>query len=161
MELKSMKNADVWQMTRVLKRFNLKEAFSELDSDMVRKSRFKAPTKFEGGKEVPLPEEEWTRGQKKARDDAKEANDALLWQIVGVIMEHIGDCEDDVNKLLAISTGESLQAIRDLSAQETIELIVQYITREDFADFFTFALNLLNRQKASRKSIISAVTSIK
>lgn len=161
MELKPLKSTDVWQMTRVLKRFNLKQVIADIDKDLVKKASYKPPMQDVDGKLVPLPVEQWTSGQKKAFQAAQEAKDALTWQVLGLVMDNIGACEDDIARLLSGATGESVEAVKDLPAQEYLELIVQYVTREDFADFFTFALDLLGKQKSVPNSIASAVTSIK
>lgn len=159
MELRQLQSPDVWQMTRVLRKFNLKDAASAIDKDVLKKSQFKAPMKAEGGELVPLPVEEWTAGQKKAYAAAQDAKNTLVWQILGLLMDNIGNCEGEVNKLLSMGTGESIEAITELPAQDYLELIVTYVTREDFADFFTFAVNLLSKQNSSR-NITTAVQTL-
>ena len=57
--------------------------------------------------------------------------------------------------------GCSVEDITGMDAAPYLDLIVQYITREGFADFFTHAAGLLRMTNASRASIASAVTSIK
>ena len=159
MELRSLQSSDVWQMTRVLRKFNLKDAASAIDADTLKKSQFKIPQKMEGGAMVPLPVEEWTKAQKKAFEVSQDAKNALVWQILGLLMDNIGNCEEEVNKLLAMGTGESVEAVSALPAQEYLELIVTYVTREDFADFFTFAVNLLGNRSSSQ-NITSAVQTL-
>lgn len=159
MELRSLQSPDVWQMTRVLRKFNLKEAASAIDKDTLKKSQFKTPQKMEGGAMAPLPVAEWTKAQKKAFEDAQDAKNALAWQILGLLMDNIGNCEEEVDKLLSMGTGESVEAVKALPAQEYLELVVQYVTREDFADFFTFAINLLGSQNSSQ-NITTAVQTL-
>lgn len=154
MELRTLKSADLWQMVRVLRKFDIQSAAQSVDRDLLKKSRYKVPTMMADGKEVPMPESKWTKGQKKAVEDAREAKDALTWQVLGILMENIGSCEAEVNQLLATGCGATAEEIRNMEANEYLDLIVQYFTREDFADFFMHAFDLLGK----RKSLPNATT---
>lgn len=160
--LRDLKSADVWQMVRVLRRFKLAEAVKLIDNDLLKKSQFRAPMKRnEDGELVPMLPDEWTAGQRKAFKAAKKANDELLWQILDIVVDNIGGCEDEVNKLLAMGIEKDINYVRDMDAGDYLNLIVQYVTREGFSDFFMQARNLLEKTGASRSSIGRAVTLIK
>lgn len=160
MELRALNSQDLWQMVRILKKFDIKHAASEIDPKLFKLSKFSPPMMVgDDGEMVPLPEADWTAAQKKKRDIAKEAGDELLWQVVGVVINNIDKCEDDVNRLLAMGTGESVEAITSLPADDYLALIVQYVTREGFGDFFTRAASLLMKKKISASSFASAAMS--
>jgi hypothetical protein len=162
MELRELKSVDVWQMVRVLKKFDIRAAFSSLDKDLLRLSSLKAPTMVdEDGNIVPLPKDQWTQAQTKAMERARVAKDELTWQILGVVMENIERCENEVNTLLVMGTGTDMETIQEMPADDYLALIVQYVTREGFSDFFTHAMRLLSGKSFSRGSIVTAVTSIK
>lgn len=160
--LHDLKATDVWQMTRVLKRLDIAKMKEAIDPDLLKRASFKTPTMYDkDGNVVPLPAEKWTAGQKRAAQKAKEASDELTWQVLGLLMDNIGSCEQEVNKLLAMGCGCSVEDITGMDAAPYLDLIVQYITREGFADFFTHAAGLLKMTNASRASIVSVATSIK
>lgn len=158
--LRELKAPDVWQMTRVLKRMNIAGVRDAIDADLIKKADFKAPTMYDAdGNVVLLPVDKWTAAQKKAAQQAKEASDALTWQVLGLVMDNIGACEADVNKLLAMGCGCDVSDIANMDADAYLDLIVQYVTREGFSDFFTHATRLLRTAKSSRSSIAYVVTS--
>ena len=96
--LRDLKAADVWQLVRVLRRFNLKEAVKLINQDTLKASQFKTPTKMVDGEIVPMPVEEWTNAQRKAYRAAQAANDELIWQILDILINNIGGCEDDLRR---------------------------------------------------------------
>ena len=159
--LRDLKSSDVWQLVRVLRKFNLAEAIKLIDKDTLKKSRFEAPMKMVDGETVPMPPDEWTPAQRKAFKAAQAATDELVWKVLDIVINNIGGCEDEVNKLLAMGIGKDINYIRDMDAGDYLNLIVQYVTREGFSDFFMQAQNLLGKVGTSQSSIVSAVTSIK
>lgn len=159
--LSPLKSTDVWQMVRILKRIDIMGAVKSIDPKLLEALEYKAPTMMQGGEEVPLPEAQWTKAQKKAHEKAQEAIDQLLWTVLGILMENIGACEDDVNKMLATGIGKDLVFIRSMPANDYLDLIVQFVTREEFADFFMHATKLLQKMGSSQSSIVNVMTSIK
>jgi hypothetical protein len=159
--LRDLKAADVWQLVRVLRRFNLRDSRKLIDQDLLKKAKFEKPKKLVDGELVPMPVEEWTNAQRKAFREAKKASDELTWQALDILINNIGGCEDEVNKLLAMGIEKDIDYVRNMDASDYLNLIVQYVTREGFSDFFTQALNLMDKTGASRGSIVSAATLIK
>ena len=159
--LRDLKSPDVWQLVRVLKRFNLKEAFKAIDQDLIKASKFEKPKKLVDGELVPMLPDEWTEAQRKAFRASKAANEELTWQFLDILINNITGCEDEVNKLLAMGIDKDINYIRNMDANDYLNLIVQYVTREGFIDFFMHARNLLDKMGGSRNSIGSVVTLIK
>lgn len=159
--LHDLKSSDVWQLVRVLRRFNLKEARNLIDKDLLKASKFEAPKKLVDGEIVPMPHEEWTDAQRKAFKTAKAANEELIWQLLDILINNISGCEDEVNKLLAMGIEKDINYVRNMDAGDYLNLLVQYVTREGFKDFFMQARNLLEKTGASRSSIGPAMTLIK
>ena len=159
--LRELKSSDVWQLVRVLRRFNLREARKLIDQDLVKKSKFEKPMKLVDGELVPMLPDEWTPAQRKASKAAKAANEELIWQALDILINNISGCEDEVNKLLAMGIDKDINFIRNMDAGDYLNLIVRYVTREGFTDFFMQARNLLDKMGTSRSSIGSVVTLIK
>lgn len=159
--LRDLKSSDVWQLVRVLRRFNLKEAVKLIDQETLKKAKFETPKKLVDGELVPMLPNEWTAAQRKAFREAKKASDELTWQALDILINNISGCEDEVNRLLAMGIDKDINYVRDMDAGDYLNLVVQYVTREGFTDFFMQARNLLEKTGASRNSIGSAVTLIK
>ena len=159
--LRDLKSSDVWQLVRVLRRFNLREARKLIDQDTLKKAKFERPMKLVDGELVPMLPDEWTAAQRKVFQEAKKASDELTWQAIDILINNIGGCEDEVNKLLAMGIEKDIDFVRNMDAGDYLNLIVQYVTREGFSDFFMQAQSLLERTGASRGSIASVATLIK
>ena len=159
--LHDLKSGDVWQLVRVLRKFRLAEARKMIDEDLIKKTKFETPKKLVEGELVPMDPKEWTPAQRKAYGAAKEASDELMWQVLDILISNISGCEDEVNNLIAMGIGKDIDYIRNMDAGDYLNLIVQYVTREGFTDFFTQAQRLLEKTGVSRGSIGSVVTSIK
>ena len=153
--LRDLNASDVWQLVRILRAIGLSRIAQTFDMKTVQASRFKTPMTMKDGEKVPLPREEWTESQLKAEAAARDANEDLLWQILGFILDNIGACEYEVNKLLAMGIGSTPEAVAQLPADRYLALIEQYITRGGFEDFFSQAWRLL--EKIGRSSASSAV----
>lgn len=159
--LSPLKSTDVWQMVRILKRIDITGAVKSIDPELLKFLDYHPPTMMQDGEEVPLPENKWTKAQKKVHEKAMDARDKFMWAILGVLMNNLDACENDVNTMLASSIGQDASFIRSMGANDYIDLIVQYVTREEFADFFMHAAKLLQKMEPSQNSIANAVTLIR
>lgn len=159
--LRDLKSSDVWQLVRVLRKFKLSEAAKLFDEDTVKRAKFETPMKMVDGEPAPMPQDEWTPAQRKAFRAAQAASNELMWQALDILINNISGCEEEVNKLLAMGIDRDVDYIRNMDAGDYLNLIVQYVTREGFSDFFMQARNLLERMGKSQKSIGSVVTLIK
>lgn len=150
--LQNLRSTDLWQLVRILKRLNIRELAHVVDDKTMRASRFEIPMELTADGFKPLPREKWTSAQRKAEEAAKAANDEIMWAGIGYLVDHIGSCEEDVAKLLAMGTGTTVDDIRFMDAGDYLQLVVQYVTRDNFMDFFTQARSLLDKMGSSQGS---------
>ena len=123
--IRDLKSTDVWNFTRVLSKLGIRQFVKSMDPKLIKASSFKEPEMIgPDGKRVPLPRERWTESQIQAELDAEMANDELLWNILGLIMDNIGNCEQEVNRLLADGIGRDVSFIREMDAGDYMELLV-------------------------------------
>ena len=157
--LSPLRSGDVWQMVRILKHIDVADAIRSIDKDLLKYASYHPPTMMQDGEEVPLPEADWTKAQKKLHEKATAAKDQLAWMVLGILMDNIGACENDINMMLASGIGKDVAFIQSMPANDYLDLIVQFVTREEFADFFMHAMSLLQNMGSSPSSIASAVMS--
>lgn len=135
--------ADVWDFVRIIGKIGLKQIMESVPADLIKKARFNKPMmQNRSGKIVEMPRSKWTDRQIQAETDAEIARDQLSLSIVAAVMDNIGVCEDDVNNLLARSIGKTKDDIIRMPAGDYIDLISQFTSRDEFADFFERALKL-------------------
>lgn len=151
--IRDFKSTDVWQMTRVIGKIGIQNIRKNIDPEIVKASMFKKPQMLgKDGEMVDLPRDKWTEAQIEAELRAEMANDEVVYAVLGLLFDNIGNCERDVNKLLADGIGVDIDEIYNMDASVYMELITQYVTREGFRDFFTQAWNLVKKIRPSKKS---------
>lgn len=64
--LSPLKSTDVWQMVRILKRIDITGAVKSIDPELLKFLDYHPPTMMQDGEEVPLPENKWTKAQKRS-----------------------------------------------------------------------------------------------
>lgn len=72
---------------------------------------------------------------------------SALMDVVQVILERIADCEDIIYKMLSNCSNLSVEQVKDLNADVFIQMIVDYVKKEEFVGFFKQAMNLLGMMK--------------
>ena len=162
--IRDLKSIDVWNMTRVIGKIGVNKIRAAIPADMWQKTNYRPPMMMdESGEMVPLPRDRWTEAQIDAEMQAEMANDELAWLVLGMLIDNIGNCENEINRLLADGIGTSVTMIRDMDANEYMELIMAYVTREGFRDFFTQAWRLFQKASPSKSPsgiVMGALTSL-
>ena len=151
--IRDLKSKDVWQMTRIIRKLGIVNLRDAVPKDVLHKAFLEMPSMMaEDGTIVPLPRERWTEAQIDAETEMLIAQDDLLWTILGILIDNIGNCENEINQLLADGIGVSVTEISNMDATEYLELIHAYISREGFKDFFTQAWKLFQKTSLSRNA---------
>ena len=159
--LRDLKATDVWGMVRILSKLGLRNFRQSIDKNVLKAMSWNPPTAMnEKGETIPLPREKWTERQEEMALQYDLAKDELLWGILELLMTNIGSCEQDVNKLLADGTGQTVAEIQNMDANDYVELISLYVSREGFHDFFMQAWNLISGASISKKSFGTAMATL-
>lgn len=160
--IRDLKSKDVWQMVRIIRKLGISNLRDSVPKDILQKAFATTPTMMaEDGSIVPLPREKWTEAQIDAETEMLLAEDELLWALLGILIDNIGGCENEVNQLLANGIGVPVAEIAEMDANDYVELIAQYMSREGFKDFFMRAWKLFQRTSPSRSAsgdVIRALT---
>lgn len=85
------------------------------------------------------------------KDIAKSGDDSatmaagvtIMFDIAGIVIDHIGACQDDIFNLLASVSNLTREEIEKLSMAELAEMIIELVQKDDFADFFKVVSKLL------------------
>lgn len=151
--LRRLNAGDVWQFARVISKVGIRDFAQALGPEVSAVMKWNPPMMMgSDGEQVPLPRDQWTEAQVDAELRWEMARDELIWSVLGRIMDKIGDCESDVNKLLSMGTGMTVEQISQMDANDYIDLIVAYISRDGFTDFFMHAFRLVGKASHSKKS---------
>ena len=72
----------------------------------------------------------------KGKADMNALGLNIMLDIGGVIIGNLPACEDDIYKLLADVSNLSINEIQNLLMAEFMEMIIDFVKKPDFADFF-------------------------
>lgn len=144
--IRDLKACDVFQMVRILRKIGLKTLVDELGENFTEALEYEPPTMMDAdGNEVPLPREQWTEAQERAEDLYLIQEQQFSSHIIGFLVDHLPDCEKEICKLIGDGVGLLPEKVADLDAMDFLELCARFIDRENFRDFFTQAVRLLQK----------------
>ena len=78
----------------------------------------------------------------KGKADLKALGLGIMLDLGAVIVSNLPACEDDIYRLLTDTSDMSLEEIKKLSMSEFAEMIIDFVKKPDFADFFTVVSKL-------------------
>ena len=68
----------------------------------------------------------------------------LTFKLAGVIISNMPACETDIYKLLSSTSNLNIEQIRGLSMADFAEMIIDFIKKPDFSDFFKVVSKLFS-----------------
>lgn len=74
--------------------------------------------------------------------DVIEIGAGIVLNVVGVVLENLPKCENDIYKFLAMVSNLSEKEVRKLSMADFTQMIIDVIKKEDFADFIKVVFTL-------------------
>lgn len=82
---------------------------------------------------------------KDAKGNVEAIGFGVLFDIAGIIIEHIPSAEKEIQTVLASLTGIPVEEIKVLPFADYGEMIIEVVTKDDFKDFFGRVMKLFNR----------------
>jgi hypothetical protein len=110
--LRNLITSDLFSLTRIIKKMNLKEEIKALAKDITGLSD----------------------------KEKKKANEGLQAELVILFIENIGNAEDEIYKFLGNLSDKKPKEIAEQPPLETINMIEQLFSEENFGDFLSLAL---------------------
>jgi len=119
-----LKTTDVMSMVRIIRAIGINKFAECLKGDTITNAFNKATGG--GGKDVDMV-----------------VGIAVMTEIAQVIIEGLDRCENDVYKLLADVGGMSVDEIKDIELGVFVEMVIDFVKKEEFADFVKAVSKLL------------------
>lgn len=63
----------------------------------------------------------------------------VAFDIAALVLENIGNCEHDIYKFLSNTSNMTAEEIQEMSPAEFMEMLIAFVQKEDFKDFFKAA----------------------
>ena len=120
-ELRALKATDFFLVTRILSKIGVKECKQCFESIEIKNAVREMMANQEG----------------KGEADVASIGMTVVFDIAGVVLGHMEDCEKDIYKLLSNLSGLTTKEVADLPMAEFGEMVIAVIKHEGFRDFFT------------------------
>lgn len=82
------------------------------------------------------------QGGKNAKDLTNLAGMTVAFDMANIIITHIPECEKDIFNLLASVSGLKVDVIKAFNLATFTEMIIDFVKKEEFKDFFKVASKL-------------------
>lgn len=130
-ELRELKSSDVFPMVQILNKVGFKELKTVLTPDKVKDmmKSFK-----EAGSET----------SEDGVDKSTILGFNLMLEIVGIVMNNLPSCEEDLYRFISNVSGLSVKEIADLPMGDFAEVIIAIVQKQEFKDFFKAVSKLFN-----------------
>jgi len=125
---RKLNSTDLFPMITIISKIGLDELTSVFEGDALKEIIKKfMPNKNEN-----------------ADEESKKGNQVLVGinvtlKIVNKILEHIPTCETEIYTLLANVSGMNIQAVKALDLDVFMEMLIDFVTKEEFKSFFKVA----------------------
>ena len=142
---RTLGGADIFPMFRLISKIGIKEFNACLDNKGIRNlfanmSKSKQTQADETAQDAQAQDAQAQDAQ--AQDETPVTYIAVLLEVADVLFANIGKCENDVFKLLSDTSDLTVAQVRELSLAQFAEMVVDFVKKEEFKDFFAAVMKL-------------------
>ena len=132
---RKLSSPDLFPMLKIISKIGIDELSTVFDGDLIKNLMNKA------------------REETDAAADTEQATEksqfvvgiGVAFKIANKILEHLPSCEGDIYSLLAGVSGKTVDEIKALDLDVFLEMIVDFICKDEFKNFFKVASKLHKR----------------
>lgn len=129
---RKLNSTDLFPMITIISKIGLDELTSVFEGDAMKE----IINKF-----MPKKNEQ---ADEQKDEESKKGGQVLVGinvtlKIVNKILEHIPTCETEIYTLLANVSGMDIQAVKALDLDVFMEMLIDFVTKEEFKSFFKVA----------------------
>lgn len=129
-ELRALKASDFFIVTRILSKIGVKECKQCLGSVEIKNAV----------RDMMLQ----NNGAEMKNADVASIGMTVVFDIAGVVLEHMESCEKDIYTLLSRLSGMKVSEIADMPMADFGEMVIEVVKHEGFRDFFTAVFKQFN-----------------
>lgn len=139
-KFRKLNSTDLFPMIKVISKVGVDELIRAFDDEVVS--------------EIRDAREQGEAEQKSSETDEKLLQKEDTYFLVGVkialkvankILERLPSCEQEIYLLLAGVSGMTVKEVKNLEINVFMEMILDFVTKEEFADFFRVASKYIKR----------------
>ncbi|NBJ93203.1 hypothetical protein [Parablautia muri] len=144
---RKLNSTDLFPMIKLITKIGIDELTEVFEGDTIKKI-IDGVTKKEKnitGEESDVEKEATANGEKNAKGKEIIVGIGVALKLVNKIMEHIPSCENDIYTLLSRVSGMSIEEIKGLDLDVFMKMLLDFVTKEEFWDFFKVASEYIKR----------------
>lgn len=134
-QLRALCAKDIFPMSKIINKIGIKEFSKAFQSEDIQK----LIQSFQ-------KDAEETAEKNTEEDAAILVGVSVAFELVTIILEKLPGCEEDIYGLLASLSGLTKAEVRDLPLDVFMELIVEVVRKEEFANFIKVVLKLFKSE---------------
>lgn len=131
-----LNSTDLFPMIKIISKIGLGELTQVFEGDAIKNLMAQA-------KQIKSSDNAEQTEQPKQQNFVIGVGVAL--KLANKIMEHIPLCEQEIYTLLSRVSGMSVEEVQNLSIDVFMEMILDFIMKEEFKDFFRVASGCINK----------------
>lgn len=128
--LRKVKSTDLFLMTTIISKLGINDFIKCFNSDGVQGLIKKITEKTKDKEE-------------NASDGTIKVGIGVALEIANVILANLCKCEKEVYQLFAILSDRTIEEIKDLDIDVFLEMIITFVKKDEFKDFFKAASKFL------------------
>lgn len=125
-EFRKLKSTDLFLMMKIIKKIGI-DNVSDVIADKNIQNIF-------------------TGKQGKTEDDFYNIGKAMFG-VAQLIIERLSDCENEIYEMLGATSNLTVKQIKDIDPNTFIDMIYDFVNKDDFMGFFKHVMALLNKNK--------------
>ncbi len=134
--LRKVKSTDLFLMTTIISKLGINDFIKCFNSDGVQGLIQSIAKKSKDSKKDNKKEED-------ASDDTIKVGIGVALEIANVILANLYKCEKEVYQLFSNLTDKTPEEIKDLDIDVFLEMIITFVKKDEFKDFFKAASKFL------------------
>lgn len=137
--LRKLNSTDLFPMIKIISKIGLDELTQVFESDSIKDLITKAKSEIKEGSEEP------------EGDETKEGKNQFMvgvgiaLKLANKILEHIPSCEREIYMLLGNVSGMSIDEVKVLGLDVFMEMLIDFIMKDEFKSFFKVASKYIKR----------------
>ena len=129
-----LKSMDVFPMATIISKIGINEFAGCFESEPVKKALARL-TKNTG-------DEESAEAADTSDEDVTAVGISMILELANIILCNISKCENEIYQLLAQVSDMKIENVRELDAAVFFEMVIDFVKKDEFKDFFKVASKL-------------------
>lgn len=143
-KFRKLNSTDLFPMIKVISKIGIDELTQPFDRDAI--NEIIGAGKQEEDKEVQEDESVETDEKLRKKEDSYFfVGVKIALKVANKILERLPSCEQEIYSLLAGVSGMAVKEVKNLEINIFMEMILDFVTKEEFADFFRVASKYIKR----------------